>query len=191
MIEVDQFSPGLSREYLMAGFDSEEVKAYYNFMINMAVLLGADRDAAEHEMGAALTLELKLAEFALPKEERRNKSGLYHPLSLAEVEKIFPEVSLAEYITAITGVHLGQQELLNVAVPGYLPAVRDLLASVPARVQANYLVWRIIMTSTDYLTSRAQVEALQFNKALTGQSRQLPRWEKCVQAVAGLDNKAA
>ena len=40
--EVDQFSPGLSREYLIKGFDDKDVQAYFKLMVDMAVLLGAD-----------------------------------------------------------------------------------------------------------------------------------------------------
>jgi len=73
MIKFDQFSPGLSREYLIKGFDDDDVQAYYNYMINMAVLLGADRERARVELKESLMLELKLVEFALPREKRRNK----------------------------------------------------------------------------------------------------------------------
>ena len=72
IMEVDQFSPGLSREYLIKGFEDKDVQAYYNYMINIAVLLGADKERAKEEMKEALMLELKLSELSLPREKRRN-----------------------------------------------------------------------------------------------------------------------
>ena len=71
-MEVDQFYPGLSRKYLIKGLEDKDVQAYYNYMVNMAVLLGAERPRAEEEMKEALMLELQLAELSLPREERRN-----------------------------------------------------------------------------------------------------------------------
>ena len=99
--EVDQFSPGLSREYLIKGFDDKDVQAYFKLMINMAVMLGADKDAAEKEMEDALKLELKLAEFALPREKRRNKTALYNPMPLKYVQDMYPEIPLVKYINDI------------------------------------------------------------------------------------------
>ena len=32
IMEVDQFSPGLSREYLIKGINDEDVNHYYNYM---------------------------------------------------------------------------------------------------------------------------------------------------------------
>ena len=43
VIDIDQASLGLSREYLINGPDDEDVNSYYNYMVNVAVLLGATR----------------------------------------------------------------------------------------------------------------------------------------------------
>ena len=190
MLEVDQFSPGLSREYLIKGFEDKDVQAYYNYMVNMAVLLGAERARAEQEMKEALMLELKLAEFALPREERRNKTALYNPTRLGELQKSYPEVPLVKYINAVTGyspADVTEEEIVNVAVPAFIPAVRAHLATVPARVQANYILWRNVKSTVSYLNSEALEHALQYSKVLTGKSKQVPRWERCVKSVAGLD----
>ena len=43
VIDIDQASLGLSREYLINGPEDEDVNSYYNYMVNVAVLLGASR----------------------------------------------------------------------------------------------------------------------------------------------------
>jgi hypothetical protein len=43
VIDIDQASLGMSREYLINGMADDDVNSYYNYMVNVAVLLGADR----------------------------------------------------------------------------------------------------------------------------------------------------
>ena len=102
---MDQFYPGLDLEYLIKGLEDKDVEAYYNYMVNMAVLLGAERPRAELEMKEALQLELQLAQLSLPWEEKRNQTGLYHPTTLAHLQKEYPELPLVKYINAVTMLH--------------------------------------------------------------------------------------
>ena len=195
MMQVDQFSPGLSREYLIKGFEDKDVQAYYNFMVNMAVLLGAVRPRAEQEMKEALMLELKLAELSLPREERRNMTALYNPTRLGDLQKSYPEVPLVKFLNAVTWLppadEITEDEIVNVAVPAFIPAVRALLATVPARVQANYIIWRNVQSMVSYLNSEALEAAQQYHEVLFGMSQQAAmelvgtcaRWERCVQDV--------
>lgn len=58
---MDQSALGLSREYLVKGLDDKIVKAYYNYMVDIAVIYGADRDRAERELLESLEFEIALA----------------------------------------------------------------------------------------------------------------------------------
>ncbi|CAH2218333.1 jg3595, partial [Pararge aegeria aegeria] len=61
IIDLDQASLGLSREYLNRGFSDKLVVAYYEYMVDIATLLGADRARAEVELKDSLMFEMKLA----------------------------------------------------------------------------------------------------------------------------------
>ena len=52
---------GLSRELILRGTNDSVVQAYLEYMIDMAVIFGADRDRAEKEMLDVLAFEMKLA----------------------------------------------------------------------------------------------------------------------------------
>lgn len=52
---------GLSREYLTKGHDDKIVQAYYRYMVDIAVIYGADHDTAEKELMDALNFEMALA----------------------------------------------------------------------------------------------------------------------------------
>lgn len=58
---MDQSAIGLSREYLIKGFEDKIVQAYYSYMVDMAVLYGAQRERAEIELKESLQFEMNLA----------------------------------------------------------------------------------------------------------------------------------
>lgn len=49
------------RNYLLKGIEDPLVSAYYQLMVDSAVLLGANKTRAEEEMKAALNFEISLA----------------------------------------------------------------------------------------------------------------------------------
>ena len=71
-------SLGMDREYLIAGFDDENVQAYYSYMVDMAVIFGADRFNAELEMKDVLNFEMRLANVRLSPSIRCSFLAIYH-----------------------------------------------------------------------------------------------------------------
>lgn len=59
--QIDGPELELGREYLIKGFESDEIKAYHKFMVDNAVALGADKQRAEQELKDVVELEIKLA----------------------------------------------------------------------------------------------------------------------------------
>ena len=70
ILDLDQPSFGLSREYLLRGLQDPLVVAYYTYMTQVATLLGADRQQAELQMLEVLMFETQLANISLPREQR-------------------------------------------------------------------------------------------------------------------------
>lgn len=60
-MQIDQSALGLSREYLTKGLSDKIVKAYYEYMVDMAVIYGADKARAERELLDSLNFEIALA----------------------------------------------------------------------------------------------------------------------------------
>ena len=188
-IEIDQASFGLDRSYLSKGFEEKEVKAYLRYMVDMAVHLGADRSRAEEEMNEVLKFEKQLASYALAREERRNETALHHPMALGSVSDLY-NLSWVDYANSIIrapSLTIDGNEIVNVAVPKYVRQVGEYLADVPARVQANYLIWRNVMYVASYLDEAVSGIKIRYDKALTGKAQKSPRWEECAKEVAGLD----
>lgn len=60
-LQLDAGALALSRKYLMRGLEDRIVAAYYSYMVDLAVLLGAEKEKAEAELKETLDFEIQLA----------------------------------------------------------------------------------------------------------------------------------
>lgn len=63
--QIDRGSYGLLRKFLVKGTEHPHVRAYLNFMIDVAVIFGANRTTAESELHDALQFEIELAKVGI------------------------------------------------------------------------------------------------------------------------------
>ena len=143
VIDIDQASLGMSREYLVNGLEDDDVNSYYNYMVNVAVLLGADRATAAKELKESLEFEISLAHASQAREKRRNATRLYNPMRIDELHTLAPMVPWLDYINNILTKDLTQveaDERVIVDEPGYLKNLTALLPKVKKRTIANYMV---------------------------------------------------
>jgi len=82
VLKMDEATLSLEREYLVKGFEDKDVQEYYKFMVDAAILLGAEPEYAKAEMKESLLFEISLAHVTTPKEERRNETLLYNPTTI-------------------------------------------------------------------------------------------------------------
>lgn len=61
VLQLDQSAIGLSREYLVKGLEDKIVSAYYDYMVDLAVIYGAERSRASKELMDSLNFEIALA----------------------------------------------------------------------------------------------------------------------------------
>lgn len=64
-MQLDEPKFELGREYLVKGINDKNVKAYFDFMVENAIIFGANRTSAETEMRDALEFEIKLANVSI------------------------------------------------------------------------------------------------------------------------------
>ncbi|XP_049843202.1 neprilysin-2-like isoform X5 [Schistocerca gregaria] len=186
-INLDQASLGLSREFLVKGPSDKLVDAYYQYQVDLAVLLGADRARAERELRQSLEFEITLANISLPSEKRRNVTQLYNPRTVEQLQREYPSVPWLEYLQTLLPPHItiSNDELIVVSVPSYLKSLEALLSHTPKRVMANYVMWRAAGASVTYMTEELRNRQLKYHSALSGKTEREPRWKECVDIVAG------
>ncbi|XP_032576202.1 neprilysin-2 isoform X1 [Drosophila sechellia] len=190
LIDLDQSSLALSREYLVKGFNETLVTAYYEYMVDIAVLFGANRDLAKTELLTSLEFEMALANISWPNEKRRNSSELYNLRTPAQLQAAYPYVQWVDYMNALLpeGLNVAEDEMINLSVPSFFEDLGKLLAKTPKRVIANYMFWRIHGFSVGFLSEEFRKRQLQYATALSGRQEQEARWKECVDiATSSMD----
>ena len=118
ILDLDQPGLGMAREYLMKGLEDPDVQAYQEYMQDVALLLGADKDTVIDDIKETIKFEIELAKISLPRlilntmfkstknvysnrEERRDASKLYNPMRVSELTSLDPTTPWLEYINTI------------------------------------------------------------------------------------------
>ena len=187
IIDIDQPGLGLSREYLMKGINDTSVQAYFRYMVDTAIYLGADEQRAEQELKEALKFELDLAEMTLPEEKRRNITALNNLMTIKEAIKLFPDYDWLDHINKHLDseeITLDENEIVNLVVPEYFEALGMHLPTVSDKVIANYMIWRFVASMMPYTDKKGLDIRFALSKAIFGKETSSPRWETCVNYCA-------
>jgi len=188
ILVFNQASLGLPREFLVKGLEDKGVQAYYKYMIDIAVYMGADKETAEKELKESFKLELKLANITLPKEDQRNKTALNNPMTLGEVSNLYPGYDWVNYANNHLNsqdIHVDKNEIVNVQFPTFMTNLKALLSTVNNRVVANYMMWRYVKSMVSFLGESTLAIIQDYSKVLSGKRKESPRWETCVKSTAG------
>ncbi|EFA04402.1 neprilysin-2 [Tribolium castaneum] len=188
LIQIDQPGLGLSREYLVKGINDKIVKAYYEYMVDIAQMFGAERKKARQELLETLKFEIRLANFSLSQEDRRNISSLYNLLTIQELENKYKNIPWLDLINIImpTSVQVNRSQPVLVGVPYFLGAFEKLICETPKRVQANYIMWRVVKDLISYLNQEVRDRELIFKHAINGIQESPPRWKECIDETTSL-----
>jgi len=111
------------RKFLIKGLEDEYVKEYYKSMVNDAVVMGASELTAKQQMKEVLQLEIHLANMTVPSEQKRNKTHLYNPMTISDMNKMYPLINWVDLTnTLINNKYLivNETTVVNVKSPSYL-----------------------------------------------------------------------
>lgn len=192
IIEIDQADLGMSREYLIKGFEDKDVQHYFRYMVDTAILFGAKPEDAKRELKDSLLFEIELAFTTAAREDRRNSTQLYNPTTAGEAKthEGLPS-SWTEFCRKMfkdaTAIKIDEDEKINIASPEYLENLGKLITKTDKRTLANYLAWRAIKPFMTLLNEEARKIRQRYRKALLGIQVETPTWKRCVEEI-GFNN---
>ncbi|XP_071439612.1 neprilysin-4-like [Hetaerina americana] len=188
VVQLDEAGLGLpTRDYFLSSSNTEAVKAYRQFIITIANLLGATVKDAETLAEQLVNFEMHLALITSTHEEKKNLSELYHKMTVEELCEAIPGIDWRQYLgTILESTHPNFDEsTLNstiVVVFGfrYFKDLAGLLEKYPPRTVQSYMMWRFASHRASNLDSRFLAAIAQLRRTLTGREEEPPRWETCV-----------
>ncbi len=174
------------RDYYIAEDEkSVETRAKYEAHVaRMFGFLGVSEADAADKAKRILALETALATPMMTKEERRNPTLLYNPMSISDVQKEAPFVDWMKYFNS-----LGARDLESIIVlqPNYIKALDAIVSNLDVETLKDFYTWTEFNSSAAYLSS--EIEAANFDfygKTLRGAEQQKPRWERALDQASNV-----
>ncbi|CAN8016172.1 unnamed protein product, partial [Ixodes persulcatus] len=182
VIHLDQAETGLpSRDYYIRG--TQQVEAYFRFMVSIAQLLGAERSFASQEMEDVLNLEARLINLTVPNELRRNFTAMYNKWTVEELQERIPLINWTLYFNTVMPMKIPPTEEIVLFAPTYIKQMSELLQTIPKRVIANYILWRFVSNRVGSLDKRFLDKQQEYFGAIYGTQTTPARWKTCTLLV--------
>jgi putative endopeptidase len=179
--EIDQRGLGLpDRDYYTKEDEkSKETRAKYVAHVQkMFELMGDSTDVAKSESQTVMAMETALAKASMTRVERRNPENDYHPMAVAQIKTLAPNLDWDTYFEA-TGL-AGKGEI-NVTAPDFFKELNKQLNDNSIQDWQVYLRWHLINAAAPSLSQPFVDEDFEFKgKTLLGTKENLERWKRCV-----------
>ncbi|KAM4702180.1 phosphate-regulating neutral endopeptidase PHEX [Discoglossus pictus] len=192
ILKLDQASLSLfsHEDYIDNSTTTKAYKdALLQFMIDVAVFLGANQTRAESDMKALIDLETRIAQITVP-HENRTSEAMYNKMNISELSTMVPQLDWLTFLKKVIdfNIHpelkdIDSSENVIVRVPQYFKDLFNILETEDKRTVANYLIWRFVYSRVSNLSRRFQYRQLEFARVLLGTNSLATRWDRCVNYV--------
>ncbi|MBN3582031.1 M13 family metallopeptidase [Algoriphagus aestuarii] len=154
-------------------------KAYQKYIATLFELTGSSASEATNAAKEVYGIEKALAESHKTRIERRVVKENYHKMSVAELEKNNPKLGISTILDEL-GL---KADSIDVRQPAYYQKLNGMLSSVSLQDWKTYLKAHTLSTNANYLSTAFENAAFEYNKVVSGQSKQLTRAQQMVQQV--------
>lgn len=175
--------------YTNSGAEPDSLRAsYVGHIAKLLTLAGQDAASASADAARVMALETELANASMTRVAQREPSATDHPMSMAELRTLAPNVDWASYFRTIGVSHPVMR--VNVGTPEFFTRVNELLASRPISDWKAYLRYHALSEVAPWLSSPFVNEDFAFNSRFTGAKELLPRWKRCANVTDRLMGEA-
>ena len=182
IITVAQTESPLSSDGLKKGLEDKNTNAYYNYIVDLAVFFGANKDRASAELKTTIEFMMELGKIIIPPEQLRDLSATTNIMTVTELQEKFPSINWVEYLNnifAIPNIKITENDMVDVGMPKYVTDLEALLKKTPKRVLANFLITREMASIVNTLPQEVKDRQDALIKDTVGTSAE-PRWKDCL-----------
>lgn len=149
---------------------------YQQYLFKTFKQLGNDSLNAKKIALSVYTLETKLAN-AIAKE------GGYKKIGFTELKKLTPNINWDIYLNRIS---IEKLDSLAIQWPDFFTALNSELVKIPLEDWKNTLRFLLVKENAYYLDKTSFRNLFEFNKPLSGQIQQRPRWRNVLNAESDI-----
>jgi putative endopeptidase len=156
-------------------------KAYEEHAYNVFKLLGDNDVKAKANAGDVMRFETTLSKASMTRVEMRDPQKIYNKMTLADLEKICPQMNWVEYMKKL-GI---ENSYVIVGQPEFLKEINNQLKNGTLDDWKTILRWNIIKDAIPFLGKAFVDEGFKFSQNLSGQKEIQPRWKR----VSGMTDR--
>lgn len=170
--------------YLSKETRSVEIrKAYINHLEKMFVLTGKTAEEAKSIATLIMKIETEMASASSSMTELRNPVANYNLMTMAEVQKEYPNLNIKSYFDA---AGLAELTEVNVCQPKFFAQINKMIKSVSLEEWKTYLVWNVLNSNASLLSTPFEKQNFYFYETvLSGIQKQKVRSERMIEATNG------
>lgn len=155
--------------------------AYVEHVQKMFELAGFDAPQASAEM--LMALETRIAEGHWTNVENRDSEATYNKVAVDELPTLAPGFNWGRYLATRD---FGNQSHIIISQPTYLTHLAQVVAETSLDDWKTYARWNLLNNNASLLTAALDNQNFEFyDKTLSGQLEQRPRWKRGVDTVSG------
>ncbi|XP_019622889.1 PREDICTED: endothelin-converting enzyme 1-like isoform X2 [Branchiostoma belcheri] len=142
---------------------------WLNYVVKLAVLLGANEADARQQLEDVWEFETRLAEIDEKVPSRRDIFGRYNKWPLKNLTAIMPSIDVNKYLTdMLLGQKISPDTKVLVYDPLYLMEMSKIVANTSKEVLANYIINQINQKFAPYLSLKFRIASLELEKVVQG-----------------------
>ncbi|XP_033212938.1 neprilysin-2-like [Belonocnema kinseyi] len=185
VINIDRPTFTIGSDSLVKGLNDPMVTAYFDYMVDISVLFGADRKNARKELKESLCFEINLAMISQSEGNESNKDDLNNRMTVADLSENYATIPWNMYLNKLYSVIeseivISDNEPIEVGSPRFFKHFETLIKNTPKRVQANYHVWQAVQDNLNFLTEKIWMRNLEFRNMLYGENKLPDRRQHCI-----------
>jgi len=180
---VTQAGLGLPERGYYFDADKQDARtAYQAHVAKVLELSGLSAADAAAQAKDVLAFETRLAKASKSNEElSRDVSLFYHPVSVAEADRLTPNFPWSRFFAA---QGIAAPPMFSLAMPGFQQEFDRMLADVPVATWRSYLRFHLVDRAAPYLGDAFAQEDFDFyDRTLRGQKQMRERWKRVLDAI--------
>ncbi len=153
-------------------------EAYKKYIVTLFGLTGSNAEQASKNATTIFNMEKKMAAAQLSRVDMRDAYKTYNKFQVEAFSKTTPGI---DWRKVLTSLKVSGEDTVLVNNPAFFVEINNMLKTIPTEDWRTYLQWNILKAAAPYLSSDFVDATFEYNKVMSGQRIQTPRWQRMSQ----------
>ncbi|WP_375558882.1 M13 family metallopeptidase [Bernardetia sp. OM2101] len=181
---MNQGGTSLPKAYYETADLKEKLAAFEKHVANMFVLMGENEETAAKKAQNVVAIETALAKVSRTPAERRDTEKNYNKMTLAELQKLSPNIDWKQHLSDIGIQNIESVENVILGEPEFFTGLSKALKSNSLDALKDYQKYQLASSFANFLNKDFEKEAFDFyNKTMRGQNEMQERWKLVLNVI--------